>query len=130
MLVVAASNRPADLDEAVRRRLTKRFYVPLPDAEVHHIHLKISFFIVIYLTSELLIMFQGRHQIFRAVLSKVPSTVSEEELMAIATKAEGYSGADIQKICKEAAMYPIRECPNILELNADEVNVLLEFLIF
>lgn len=32
ILIIGATNRPDDLDEAVRRRLVKRLYIPLPNA--------------------------------------------------------------------------------------------------
>lgn len=31
ILIIGATNRPDDLDEAVRRRLGKRLYIPLPN---------------------------------------------------------------------------------------------------
>ncbi|KAA0186913.1 hypothetical protein HAZT_HAZT008950 [Hyalella azteca] len=35
VLVVGATNRPQELDEAARRRLVKRLYIPLPDQQNH-----------------------------------------------------------------------------------------------
>ena len=32
ILVVGATNRPQEIDEAARRRLVKRLYIPLPDS--------------------------------------------------------------------------------------------------
>ena len=32
ILIIGATNRPNDLDEAVRRRLVKRLYIPLPNS--------------------------------------------------------------------------------------------------
>lgn len=34
ILLVGATNRPEELDDAARRRFTKRLYIPLPEFEV------------------------------------------------------------------------------------------------
>lgn len=34
LLVIGATNRPQELDEAARRRFVKRLYIPLPEFKV------------------------------------------------------------------------------------------------
>ena len=86
VMVLAATNRPWDLDEAIRRRLEKRVYIPLP-TEV------------------------GREALFKinlkglALQTEGAGAVKINELVA---KTEGYSGADITNVCRDAAFMPIR----------------------
>jgi katanin p60 ATPase-containing subunit A1 len=87
ILVLATTNRPWDLDDALRRRFEKRIYVPLPEAEV-------------------------RKNMFWQNLSSsgvmLASDLSPYFLDQCAEQTEGYSGADVRVICREAAMGPIR----------------------
>ena len=82
VMVLAATNRPFDLDEALRRRLEKRIYIPLPTAE-------------------------GLKQLFNINLRgmKLADDVNLDELIK---KVNGYSGADISNVCRDAAMMPLR----------------------
>ena len=84
ILVIGATNRPQDLDEAARRRFVKRLYIPLPDAET-------------------------RRALFGILLKKNENAIGEGEIEALVTRSEGYSCADIHNLCREAAMGPIRE---------------------
>ena len=81
-MVLAATNRPQDLDEAIRRRLEKRIYIPLPSEK-------------------------ARHQLFETNLRSViiDKDVCFEKLVEM---TEGYSGADISSVCRDAAMMPLR----------------------
>ncbi|XP_011684536.1 PREDICTED: fidgetin-like protein 1 isoform X2 [Wasmannia auropunctata] len=83
ILIVGATNRPQELDEAARRRLVKRLYVPLPELE-------------------------ARKQIIVNLLKSVDHHLIEEDIATIADKTAGYSGADMTNLCKEASMEPIR----------------------
>ncbi|KAJ0988869.1 hypothetical protein J5N97_007225 [Dioscorea zingiberensis] len=85
ILLIGATNRPQELDEAARRRLTKRLYIPLPSAE-------------------------ARAWIIRNLLEKDGLfKLSEEDIVAICRLTEGYSGSDMKNLVKDASMGPLRE---------------------
>lgn len=83
VLVLAATNRPFDLDEAVLRRMPRRLLVDLPDAE-------------------------NREKILKVILrdEDVAPTVSTKELAHL---TDGFSGSDLRSLCVAAAYQPIRE---------------------
>ncbi|ETN18331.1 hypothetical protein PPTG_03969 [Phytophthora nicotianae INRA-310] len=91
VMVLAATNLPWELDEAMRRRLTKRVYIPLPESE-------------------------GRLQLFKLNLEKVDvaSDVNFDKLVAA---TEGYSGDDICGLCDTAKMMPVKRLytPEVLK---------------
>lgn len=82
VLVLAATNRPWDLDEAIRRRLEKRIYIPLPTTE-------------------------GLKQLFKINLKGIRGG-DEININELIKKCKGFSGADIAILCREAAMMPMR----------------------
>lgn len=84
VLVMGATNRPQELDEAVLRRFTKRVYVSLPNDETRFLLLK-------------------------NLLSKQGNPLTQKELAQLARQTEGYSGSDITALAKDAALGPIRE---------------------
>ncbi|KAL6101635.1 spast [Pungitius sinensis] len=88
VLVMGATNRPQELDEAVLRRFAKRIYVALPDAET-------------------------RFTLLKNLLEKHGSPLSKNELSSLAKMTAGYSGSDLTSLAKDAALGPIRElCPD------------------
>ncbi|KAL8064077.1 hypothetical protein ABFS82_01G067200 [Erythranthe guttata] len=83
ILVLAATNRPFDLDEAIIRRFERRVMVGLPSVD-------------------------NREKIMRTLLSK--EKVDEGlDFMELATMTEGYSGSDLKNLCVTAAYRPVRE---------------------
>ncbi|KAE8601504.1 hypothetical protein XENTR_v10013695 [Xenopus tropicalis] len=84
VLVMGATNRPQELDDAVLRRFTKRVYVSLPNEETRLLLLK-------------------------NLLSKQGNPLNEKELTQLSRLTEGYSGSDITALAKDAALGPIRE---------------------
>lgn len=83
LLIVGATNRPQELDEAARRRFTKRLYIPLPDD-------------------------QARKQIITTLMAKGKSALTDESIAVVAQKTAGFSGADMATLCKEAALGSLR----------------------
>ncbi|XP_027364492.1 uncharacterized protein LOC113871597 isoform X3 [Abrus precatorius] len=96
VLVLAATNRPFDLDEAVIRRLPRRLMVNLPDAP-------------------------NREKILRVILAK-EDLAPDVDFEAIANMTDGYSGSDLKNLCVTAAHCPIRE---ILEKEKRERSLAL-----
>ena len=82
VMVLAATNRPWDLDEAIRRRLEKRVYIPLPTGK-------------------------GRKHLLEINLKGI-ALEDDIDFEKLVEKTEGYSGADLTNVCREAAMMPMR----------------------
>ncbi|KAF7825983.1 spastin [Senna tora] len=98
VIVIGATNKPQELDDAVLRRLVKRIYIPLPDENVRRLLLK--------------------HKLKGQAFS-LPS----RDLERLVKETEGYSGSDLQALCEEAAMMPIRELgSDILRVEANQVR--------
>ncbi|XP_046144767.1 spastin isoform X2 [Osmia bicornis bicornis] len=99
VLVMAATNRPQELDEAALRRFTKRVYVTLPDLRT-------------------------RIMLLKRLLAKHNDPLTPEELNEMALLTEGYSGSDLTGLAKDAALGPIRELnpDQVKELDLNSVR--------
>ncbi|KAL4396582.1 hypothetical protein AHAS_Ahas01G0106300 [Arachis hypogaea] len=76
IMVLAATNFPWDIDEALRQRLKKRIYIPLPN-------------------------FESRKELIRINLKTVASDVNIDDM---ARRTEGYSGDDLTNVCRDASL--------------------------
>ena len=81
-MVLGATNHPWDLDDALRRRLEKRIYIPLPDLDT-------------------------RKQLLEINLKQV-DRAPDVDLVKIAEKLEGYSGSDITGVCRCVELFERR----------------------
>ncbi|KAH7422895.1 hypothetical protein KP509_12G030900 [Ceratopteris richardii] len=82
VMVLAATNFPWDIDEALRRRLEKRIYIPLPNEE-------------------------SRRELIRINLKGV-EVAPDVDIDEVARRTEGYSGDDLTNICRDASMNGMR----------------------
>lgn len=85
VVIVAATNRPDIVDPALLRqgRFDRIILTPIPDVK-------------------------GRKKIFEIYTEKMPKT-KDVNISELAEKTEGYVGADIEGVCREAAMIALRE---------------------
>ncbi len=85
VVVIGATNRPDILDPALLRpgRFDRLIYVPPPD-------------------------FKARLEIFKVHTRKMP-LAEDVDLEELARRTEGYTGADIAAVCREAAILALRE---------------------
>ncbi|KAF9581105.1 hypothetical protein BGW38_001996, partial [Lunasporangiospora selenospora] len=83
ILLVGATNRPQEIDEAARRRFQKRLYVPLPESA-------------------------GRHGMIQNLLRSQHHDLTSEQILDICERTKGYSGSDMNGLCREAALGPVR----------------------
>ncbi|XP_015165605.1 ATPase family AAA domain-containing protein 1 isoform X1 [Solanum tuberosum] len=103
VMVLAATNRPSELDEAILRRLPQAFEIGMPDH-------------------------RERTEILKVILrgEKVEGNIDYD---GIASLCDGYTGSDLLELCKKAAYFPIRELLNDEKsgkLTAQEPRPLLE----
>jgi transitional endoplasmic reticulum ATPase len=92
--VIAASNRPDIIDTALLRpgRFDRSVYIPLPDLN-------------------------AREEIFKVHTRRMPLE-DGINYQLLAQKTEGYTGADIEAVCREAALNAIR-----VDLRPKKVNM-------
>jgi len=86
VMVLAATNRPSELDEAILRRLPQAFEIGLPDR-------------------------RERVEILKVIL-KDESVDEDIDFDHIAGLCDGYTGSDLLELCKKAAYFPIRDLLN------------------
>lgn len=83
VMVLAATNRPQELDEAILRRLPQALEIGIPDCN-------------------------ERAQILKVILKgeRVEDSIDYDH---IASLCEGYTGSDLLELCKQAAYFPVRD---------------------
>ncbi|CAN4089505.1 unnamed protein product [Withania somnifera] len=86
VMVLAATNRPSELDEAILRRLPQAFEIGMPDR-------------------------RERAEILKVILrsEKVEDNIDYDR---IASLCDGYTGSDLLELCKKAAYFSIRDLLN------------------
>ena len=98
VIVIATTNRPNSIDPALRRpgRFDREIEVKIPTRE-------------------------GRHEILQIHTRRMP-LATDVDTGALAAKTHGYVGADLEYLCKEAAMKALRKVLPTLNLDNERVS--------
>lgn len=83
VIIMGATNRPQDLDRAIQRRMPAAFHVPMPSAA-------------------------QRETILNLILRDEPVAPSID-FRRLAAATEGFSGSDLHELCRQAAVYRVRD---------------------
>ena len=83
LVIVAGTNRLGDIDEAIVRRFESRVYVGWP-------------------------CHTTRIDMIKHFLVGIESMLAEEDYENVATMTEGWSGSELETLCRQAAMCPVR----------------------
>jgi ATPase family AAA domain-containing protein 1 len=83
-MILGATNRMQDIDEAILRRMPKKFAVPLPSIN-------------------------QRRRILKLILKDTKTDTEDFDIDFLARVMADMSGSDIKEACRDAAMVPVRE---------------------
>jgi len=83
VIIMGATNRPTDLDEAIMRRMPLKFYIGMPETRQR--------------LSILKIILEGEN------------FDDDIDLEAVATATNNFSGSDLKELCRNASGYRVRE---------------------
>ncbi|XP_066584571.1 outer mitochondrial transmembrane helix translocase isoform X2 [Prorops nasuta] len=82
VIIMGATNRPQDLDRAILRRMPATFHIGLPNKA-------------------------QRTQVLSLILENEP--IANVDIEKLASQTQGFSGSDLQELCRNAAVYRIRD---------------------
>ncbi|MEA3343263.1 MAG: CDC48 family AAA ATPase [archaeon] len=104
IVIIGATNRPDVIDTALLRhgRFDRHIYIPVPDVE-------------------------SRKKIFKVHTKEMP-LAKDVSLKKLLDKTEGYVGADIEGLCKEAAILALRENINAKQITAKHFDEALKII--
>jgi len=97
VLVIGATNRPFELDNAVIRRLPKRIYIRQFNTE-------------------------ERGSFLKEIMKNTDHCIKDEEFVKLGGLTENYSNSDLKELCREAAYEPIRDLSSQNLISVDKLR--------